>query len=171
MVHDTWYLQQQPVLPQDNVSGTEDVQRTINSYNLLKYVCIIFATIRTSLNVTRVPLSTPFCQPQSIANVSSCLLRFFFFSFFLVFSCLWFGSDRRRLTEELMKSIGMCIRCENCGAYSPKIRKDGSNKLFQVRVCVFSAVSSAVFSCFRVLRSYPLSQAHPNVWKNKSLET
>lgn len=40
--------------------------------------------------------------------------------------------DRRQVVEGFMKSIGACKRCENCGAYSPNIRKDGYNKLFQV---------------------------------------
>lgn len=48
--------------------------------------------------------------------------RFRLFSFLLV---------RRQLAENLIKAMGACKRCENCGAYSPNIRKDGSNKLFQ----------------------------------------
>eukprot|EP00903_Cladosiphon_okamuranus_P015157 g14015.t1 len=39
---------------------------------------------------------------------------------------------RRQLVDGLIKSMGACKRCENCGAFSPNIRKDGSNKLFQV---------------------------------------
>ncbi|CBJ30250.1 RNA polymerase 1-4 RNA polymerase I large subunit [Ectocarpus siliculosus] len=39
---------------------------------------------------------------------------------------------RRQLAENLIKAMGACKRCENCGAFSPNIRKDGSNKLFQV---------------------------------------
>ncbi|CAN0474263.1 unnamed protein product, partial [Ascophyllum nodosum] len=31
-----------------------------------------------------------------------------------------------------MSAIGAAKRCENCGAYSPSIRKDGSDKLFQM---------------------------------------
>lgn len=43
---------------------------------------------------------------------------------------------RRQLVEGLIKSMGACKRCENCGAFSPNIRKDGSNKLFQVQLSV-----------------------------------
>lgn len=31
-----------------------------------------------------------------------------------------------------MAAIGGLKRCENCGAYSPRIQKDGFDKLFQV---------------------------------------
>ncbi len=37
--------------------------------------------------------------------------------------------------------MGACKRCENCGAYSPNIRKDGSNKLFQVNSCCLKTCS------------------------------
>ncbi|CAM9834431.1 unnamed protein product, partial [Hapterophycus canaliculatus] len=40
--------------------------------------------------------------------------------------------SRRQLAEGLMKGMATCKKCENCGAFSPTIRKDGSNKLFQV---------------------------------------
>ena len=44
--------------------------------------------------------------------------------------------------EELMAAIGAAKRCENCGAYSPSIRKDGSDKLFQVNVLANSGRDS-----------------------------
>ncbi|CAM9299534.1 unnamed protein product, partial [Choristocarpus tenellus] len=49
---------------------------------------------------------------------------------------VWCGGHdrtlRRELAEGLIKVIGGIKRCENCGAHSPRIRKDGSDKFFQV---------------------------------------
>ncbi|CAM9118714.1 unnamed protein product [Sphacelaria rigidula] len=62
---------------------------------------------------------------------------------------------RRQLVESLVKTMGESKKCQNCGAFSPNIRKDGSNKLFQVPLseksrqanrAVNSEISSAVQS-------------------------
>jgi hypothetical protein len=38
---------------------------------------------------------------------------------------------RREVVDEFMKIIGGMKKCENCGAFSPALRKDGYSKLFQ----------------------------------------
>lgn len=43
-----------------------------------------------------------------------------------------FVAVRRQVVDEFMAAIGAVKRCENCGAYSPRIQKDGFDKLFQV---------------------------------------
>lgn len=54
------------------------------------------------------------------------------FLVFLRFLAVFYFFRRRQLVEGLMKTLAATGRCENCNAFSPTIRKDGSNKLFQV---------------------------------------
>lgn len=67
------------------------------------------------------------------SKLSACHLFLHVFAHFLLY-CAIFVVHRRQLVENLIKTMGAPKKCENCGAVSPGIRKDGSNKLFQVRV-------------------------------------
>eukprot|EP00611_Tribonema_gayanum_P024980 TRINITY_DN5599_c0_g1_i6.p1 TRINITY_DN5599_c0_g1~~TRINITY_DN5599_c0_g1_i6.p1 ORF type:complete len:1786 (-),score=636.59 TRINITY_DN5599_c0_g1_i6:85-4983(-) len=37
---------------------------------------------------------------------------------------------RRQIADDVIKAIGACKKCQNCGAFSPVLRKDGHTKLF-----------------------------------------
>jgi DNA-directed RNA polymerase I subunit RPA1 len=39
---------------------------------------------------------------------------------------------RRKILKEFQGACTQCLKCANCGAYSPKIRHDQFNKMFQV---------------------------------------
>ena len=41
-------------------------------------------------------------------------------------------SLRRKILKEFASACSKCLKCQNCGGYSPKIRHDQFNKLFQV---------------------------------------
>ena len=40
-------------------------------------------------------------------------------------------SERRKIVKEFFKLCGTKKKCANCGAFSPKLRQDASNKIFQ----------------------------------------
>ena len=39
---------------------------------------------------------------------------------------------RRQILKEFQGACSKCLKCQNCGAFSPKIRHDQFNKMFQV---------------------------------------
>ena len=41
-------------------------------------------------------------------------------------------SVRRKILKEFQGACTKCLKCANCGAFSPKIRHDQFNKMFQV---------------------------------------
>jgi hypothetical protein len=86
----------------------------------LPYERIAASTIRYRMIATCTTCNTDFTHTSCC-----CLLCMMMYS---ICSCCLY---RREVVDEFMKIIGSLKKCENCGAFSPALRKDGYSKLFQ----------------------------------------